>query len=228
MAIGSIGCWWGNRPAIELSGLQEGHNQSMTTPTIHVTDAAATAVRDAAADPDQATLRITISDAFQYDLRLDAPAADDLVVSSNGVRIVVDEASAPRAMGLTLDFDAAGPGGGGFTIDNPNAPAPIQQLSPENLKALIDSGESFELLDVRTPAERAIATIEGSRLLDQALHDELLQKDRATPLVFQCHHGMRSQAAAEYFQRAGFTRLYNLQGGIEAWSIRVDPGVPRY
>jgi monothiol glutaredoxin len=52
--------------------------------------------------------------------------------------------------------------------------------------------------------------------------------DRSTALVFQCHHGMRSQAAAEYFQRAGFRRLYNLEGGIDAWSTRVDPSVPRY
>ena len=47
-------------------------------------------------------------------------------------------------------------------------------------------------------------------------------------MVFQCHHGVRSQAAAEYFQREGFRNLCNLEGGIDAWSTLVDPSVPRY
>ena len=51
---------------------------------------------------------------------------------------------------------------------------------------------------------------------------------RETPIVFQCHHGARSQQAAEYFQRQGFRNLHNLRGGIDAWSLLVDPSVPRY
>ena len=48
-------------------------------------------------------------------------------------------------------------------------------------------------------------------------------------MLFQCHHGIRSQSAAEYFLREqGFSNLYNLRGGIDAWSQLVDPSVPRY
>ena len=101
-------------------------------------------------------------------------------------------------------------------------------MSAPDLKALIESGAAIELVDVRTEEERAIATIDGSRLLDQAYHDALLLRDRDTPIVFQCHHGIRSQNAAEYFRREGFRNLYNLRGGIEAWSVLVDPSVPRY
>ncbi len=104
----------------------------------------------------------------------------------------------------------------------------IQQLSAPELKAMIDGGAPFEFIDVRTERERDIASIEGSRLLDQAYHDYLLALDRQTPLVFQCHHGIRSQAAAEYCQGLGFVRLFNLRGGIDAWSQLVDPAVPRY
>lgn len=111
---------------------------------------------------------------------------------------------------------------------SPDAPAVIQQLTAPELKAMLDRGDAFELVDVRTPQERAIARIEGSRLLDQAYHDHLLGLDRDTPLVFQCHHGIRSQAAAEYCREQGFRRLYNLRGGIDAWSMLVDPAVPRY
>ena len=104
----------------------------------------------------------------------------------------------------------------------------IRQISAPELAALIESGQKHELVDVRTDEERALATIEGARLLDQAYHDALLQLDRGTPLVFQCHHGIRSQRAAEYFQQQGFTNLCNLRGGIDAWSMLVDPSVPRY
>jgi monothiol glutaredoxin len=96
------------------------------------------------------------------------------------------------------------------------------------LKALLESGTTIELVDVRTDEERALASIEGSRLLDRAYHDALLLRDRNTPIVFQCHHGIRSQGAAEYFERQGFRNLYNLEGGIDAWSLLVDPSVPRY
>ena len=106
--------------------------------------------------------------------------------------------------------------------------APIRQLSAPKLKALIESGTPFELVDVRTDEERALARIDDSRLLDQAYHDALLRMDRNTPIVFQCHHGVRSQHAADYFQREGFRNLSNLQGGIDAWSLLVDASVPRY
>lgn len=105
---------------------------------------------------------------------------------------------------------------------------PIRQISALDLKALLESGAPIELVDVRTTDERAIASIEGSRLLDRAYHDALLLRDRETPIVFQCHHGIRSQSAAEYFWQQGFRNLYNLQGGIDAWSVLVDASVPRY
>jgi monothiol glutaredoxin len=112
--------------------------------------------------------------------------------------------------------------------DKNHQPASIRQLSAPDLKAMIDAGLPFELVDVRTEDERAIARIEGSCLLDQACHDRLLGLDRNTAIVFQCHHGIRSQSAAEYFLREGFRQLYNLQGGIDAWSQLVDGAVPRY
>jgi monothiol glutaredoxin len=105
---------------------------------------------------------------------------------------------------------------------------PIQQLTPADLKKMLDSGEPLELVDVRTPGERDLAAIAGARLLDQEYHDRLLALRRDTPIVFQCHHGIRSQSAAEYFLRAGFENLYNLSGGIDAWSRLVDPSIPRY
>jgi monothiol glutaredoxin len=114
-----------------------------------------------------------------------------------------------------------------MSADDTEVP-PIYQLTAPELKTMLASGTPIELVDVRTEEERAIARIQGSRLLDQAYHDALLALDPDHPIVFQCHHGVRSQAAAEYFRERGFRNLYNLQGGIEAWSVLVDQSVPRY
>ena len=104
----------------------------------------------------------------------------------------------------------------------------IRQISAPELRQLLDAGTPLVLVDVRTDQERAIAHIEGSQLLTQDTYQELLALDRATPLVFQCHHGIRSQSAAEHFVQQGFVDVANLAGGIEAWSLLVDPTVPRY
>jgi monothiol glutaredoxin len=104
----------------------------------------------------------------------------------------------------------------------------IRQISAPELKLMIDRGEPLEIIDVRTRGEYEVAHIEGSRLLDRFYHDELLERDRDTPLVFTCHHGIRSQQAADYFRRHGFRNVSNLQGGIDAWSVLVDPSVTRY
>lgn len=104
----------------------------------------------------------------------------------------------------------------------------VRQITGAELKAMLERGDLLELVDVRTPEERSIARIEGSRLLDDEYGAQILRLDRTTTLVFQCHHGVRSQAAAEYCVRQGFTNVFNLVGGIDAWSTSVDPSVPRY
>jgi monothiol glutaredoxin len=107
-------------------------------------------------------------------------------------------------------------------------PAEIRQITAQELKSMLDSGTPLELWDVRTEGERSIARIEGARLLDDAGVQHIENLPRDTPLVFQCHHGFRSQAAAEYFLAKGFTNLCNLTGGIDAWSAAIDASVPRY
>jgi monothiol glutaredoxin len=103
----------------------------------------------------------------------------------------------------------------------------VRQLSAKELSAMLDGGKPIELFDVRTPGERATAQI-GGTLLDAAGRERLDALDRDTPLAFYCHHGTRSQAAAEHALRMGFREIYNLAGGIDAWSADVDPSIPRY
>lgn len=90
-------------------------------PAITITEAAAKAFRDAE-EPGEDRLRIEIDGQFHVDLFFGPPKAGDLEVSSSGVTVLVDPATARRADGLRIDF-VDGPGGGGFKVDNPNAPS---------------------------------------------------------------------------------------------------------
>jgi len=105
--------------------------------------------------------------------------------------------------------------------------AGVQSLSAPQLKAMLDGKEDFELIDVRTEEEHALARIERGRLLDRDYAEELEAGPRERRLVFQCHHGVRSRAAALRFLAKGFTDVWNLEGGIEAYSD-LDPSIPRY
>ena len=107
-------------------------------------------------------------------------------------------------------------------------PASVRQIDVQELKALLDAGGPLELWDVRSESEWRTAKIEGARLLDQAGVDHIEGLDRSTPLVFHCHHGIRSQSAGQHFVAKGFTNVCNVVGGIEAWSLLVDSSVPRY
>jgi len=198
----------------------------MANPTVHVTDSARVVIETTAREEGVSALRIVIGDAFEHEMRFDEPAAGDVSVALGSVSILLDPPSAARAEGLTIDY-VTRPDGSGFVIDNPNVPK-VRQINAHELKVLMASGTPFLLIDVRTERERAIASIEGSRLLDESSYAELAALDRNTPLVFQCHHGIRSQAAAEHFVLEGFRNVCNLEGGIDAWSQLIDPRVPRY
>ena len=85
------------------------------------------------------------------------------------------------------------------------------------------------VLDVREPHEHEIARIEGAKLIPLSqLPDRLGDLDGHREIVTHCHHGARSLKALEILKAAGFSKVRSLRGGIDAWSVNVDPGVPRY
>ncbi len=102
-------------------------------------------------------------------------------------------------------------------------------LSPAELKGRMERGQDFRLIDVREPAEHEVARIEGAELLPLSRFPEWADRlDPEAEIVFMCHHGIRSAQVCSYLARQGFKKLYNLSGGIDAWSSEVDPSVPRY
>lgn len=107
--------------------------------------------------------------------------------------------------------------------------AELGEIFPRQLKERIQRGDTPLILDVREPEEVTLA------VFPQAIHIPMgevpsrlaeLDPDRETVVV--CHHGIRSAQVAGYLARLGFERVLNLIGGIDAWSVSVDPSVPRY
>lgn len=191
-------------------------------PKITISERAASAIRDAMkaeAEPGHA-LRIEVDPSWRYGMFFDAPGAKDFQLELSGIRVIVDRASAKKADGMSIDF-ATGPGGEGFKITNPNEPAKVLGLMPEELQQKLEAKERLELVDVRTDEEIAAAKLPGSRKLDAAYAEEILKMPTDTQLVFYCASGQRSRAAAEDFLRRGFTKVMNLSGGLQAWSQRV-------
>ena len=105
----------------------------------------------------------------------------------------------------------------------------FKTITPARFEERRRGGEELLLVDVREPEEYELARVEGARLLPLSLFNEwatTLDPERET--VFICHHGIRSAQVCAFLSRQGFTKIYNLAGGIDRWSIEVDPTVTRY
>jgi sulfur-carrier protein adenylyltransferase/sulfurtransferase len=106
-----------------------------------------------------------------------------------------------------------------------------ESITATELATWLKSEKPPRLLDVREPEEFAIVSLPGAVLVplgqvpDQV---EELENWREEPVVVYCHHGMRSLHAIEFLKHAGFTKLLNLTGGIDAWAREVEPTMGRY
>lgn len=102
-------------------------------------------------------------------------------------------------------------------------------ISVHELKRKMDERAPFVLIDVREPFEFELARIEGATLIPLGQiperHGEIA---RGGNVVVQCHSGVRSARAVAWLRDAGFSNVFNLEGGIDAWSTEIDPAVPRY
>jgi adenylyltransferase/sulfurtransferase len=102
-------------------------------------------------------------------------------------------------------------------------------IDVHTLNEWLESGRHFTLLDVRTPQERAIAEIPGSRLIPvQDIPDRHHELDKNEHIIVHCHHGPRSTQVTLFLRDKGYEKVWNLSGGIHGWSLHIDPAVPRY
>ena len=104
------------------------------------------------------------------------------------------------------------------------------EITPEEVKAKLDAGEAFTLLDVREPWEIETASLSGAKVIPMGdvpsrAHKELDPEDH---IVVVCHHGVRSMNVTAWLRQQGFEKAQSMRGGIDAWSRSVDGKVPAY
>jgi adenylyltransferase/sulfurtransferase len=102
------------------------------------------------------------------------------------------------------------------------------EVSVHDLKRALAEGRAL-VVDVREPWEADVARIAGARLMPLSrFAEEAKSLPRDRPILIHCHHGGRSMQATQWLRRSGFDQVSNVAGGIDAWSLEIDPTVPRY
>jgi len=105
------------------------------------------------------------------------------------------------------------------------------ELDCDAVQQLLAAGENFLFLDCREEDEYATASIQGTSLLPMSQLQERvdeLNDSRDTRIVVHCHHGGRSLRVANWLRAQGFDHAQSMAGGIDAWSLKIDPQIPRY
>ncbi|MBI3568694.1 MAG: molybdopterin-synthase adenylyltransferase MoeB [Gemmatimonadetes bacterium] len=152
---------------------------------------------------------------------------DTLTMQFRTVRVKRDPACpacGTRTITGLIDYDDfCGTPGGEVLHDQ------VQEITPVELAERLKHGADFDLIDVREPSERAIASIPQARLIPLGdLERQMAHLDPAREIVVMCRSGRRSATAVRRLQEAGFRRVWNLAGGILRWSDDVDPTVVKY
>jgi rhodanese-related sulfurtransferase len=106
------------------------------------------------------------------------------------------------------------------------------ETTPQEIQRRLQSGEKLALIDVREPVEFQLARIAGAELIPmRAVPAELSRLDAQaddTPLIVFCHHGVRSLNVVHWLREQGVDACQSMAGGIDRWSLEIDPTVPRY
>jgi len=149
---------------------------------------------------------------------------------SQRLPVRTDDCCGVRAVALNFN-----PANGYGTIashpdfDFSNNPRAMKEITVQELKALRESGEPFQLIDVREPYEYEIANLGGELIPLAQLAWAPERVSRTGKVVVHCRGGGRSSNIIRLLEeRFGFENLYNLRGGISAWAEQVDPDMPKY
>ncbi|MEM8534151.1 MAG: rhodanese-like domain-containing protein [Chloroflexota bacterium] len=111
-----------------------------------------------------------------------------------------------------------------------NEPATYQNLTPQQVKTKLAEDSSVRFIDVREVQEHVLAHIDGAELLPMSQSQQWLATlSHDEEIIFFCHSGIRSERVASYLaHQLGYTNIANMLGGIDAWSLDIDPNVPQY
>jgi len=197
-----------------------------TPPQVAITPAALDMLRSAIDNAGGGyAVQIDVDARHTVRLQLAPVDAAQVAVEVDGVRLQIDALQARSADGIRIDW-VDDERGRGLTVHHPLAAPAVRTITPQEADARVRAG-ALRLVDVRPAAERALASAPVAfDTLDQST-DALEALPKETPLAFLCHHGGRSQQAAEHFRGLGFREVYNVVGGIDAWAD-FDAGIAKY
>jgi len=210
----------------ELHGLLGAPAPDRSAPQITISEDAASAIRAGIADEPGVVLHLRIDRRWQAHFQLAPAEGHEIKAHAAGIDILMDVATAQAARGMHVDW-VESLQGAGLSIKLPRAPKAVQSLTVAELAPALRAGSM--LIDVRPAHDRLRAPMPlAHRVMDNTTLSSLEALDKSTPMVFLCHFGNSSRQAADHFRGLGFTELFNLEGGIDAYAREIDTGVVRY
>jgi monothiol glutaredoxin len=199
-----------------------------SAPEIFISAAAAQAIRAGMADDPELALHLRIDARWQASFQLAPAEGHEIQAKAHDLTIYMDVQTAGRAKGLQIDWTETLQGAG-LSITNPNAPSMVKALSVAKLVEALNSPSAPMIIDVRPEHDRLRAPFPlAARVLESSTLGALEAMDRTQSLAFLCHFGNSSRQAAEHFRSLGFTNLFNIEGGIDAYAREIDTSVVRY
>jgi len=189
-----------------------------TPPNITISDDALMHIKEGMKEAGGHKLFLSIDDAFNTRFSLDTPKGYEIVAQAGDLDLYMDIGTAERAQNIEITW-LEELQGSGLRIKNPNEPPAVIDLSAAELQDWLDTQDidNPQVFDVRTADKIAMGTLPGGRRLDKEAINEIEKMAKDTPLVFVCQVGQSSMAAAEFFRKKGYSKVYNLTGGYDAW-----------
>lgn len=202
----------------ELHELLDLKKPDRTPPNMTISDEALQHIKEGMQEAGDHKLFLSIDDAFNTRFSLDTPKGYEIVTRVGDLDLYMDIGTAERAQNIEITW-LEELQGSGLRIKNPNEPPAVIELSVSELQDWLDTQDIDNPLvfDVRPAEKIAMGTLPGGRRLDKQAINDIEKFDKDTPLVFVCQVGQSSMAAAEFFRKKGYSKIYNLTGGYDAW-----------
>ncbi|KAA3641193.1 MAG: Grx4 family monothiol glutaredoxin [Proteobacteria bacterium] len=203
----------------ELHELLDLKKPDRTPPHMTISNEALAHIKEGMKDAGNHKLFLSIDDEFNTRFSLDTPKGYEVVAKIGDLAIYMDIGTAERAQNIEISW-LEELQGSGLRIKNPNEPPAVQELTAAELQDWFDTktADNPRIYDVRAEDKVAEGTLPGAQRLDKQAIEQIESLDKSTPLVFLCQVGQSSMAAAEYFRKKGFTKVFNLSGGYDAWN----------
>ena len=199
-----------------------------SAPEIFISAQAATAIRAGMADEPALGLHLRIDGRWQASFQLAPIEGHEIKAVAEDLNVYMDVQTAQRAKGLRIDWIESLQGSG-LSITNPNAPSAVKPMTVSALVAALKSTRPPLVIDVRPEHDRLRAPFPlPSKVLEGNTLPTLEALAKSQPLAFLCHFGNSSKQAAEHFKSLGFTEVFNVEGGIDAYAREIDASVVRY